>query len=213
MQIRYLLILVTSLLCIAKVNAQKGYAFEDSLFSYQLFADSILAGDHVNYDCSINAIYVTRKANNELIQTIIPPENYLFCDLPTDQVFIIEDINFDGFKDFRIVQFFPASPNIPYFYWLYDGKAQQFVRDTSLEEITSPDFNAADKVITSFWRASCCDHGLSTYKYINGKITLIEEVEIAQDLDNAQLQITTKKKLINGEMKLLERTEAKISEE
>ena len=51
---------------------------------------------------------------------------------------------------------------------------------------------------------------VSTYKYINEQITLVEEIEIADDTNNPDQRITTRKKLIDGEMKLIERTIEKI---
>lgn len=194
-------------------NAQTVLTYSDSLHSFRVLVDSSLSGDKVNFECSTKTISVYSKDGKKLLQTIISPDNSFFCSLPKEQIFLLEDINFDGLTDFMIVQFIPAAPNIPYYYWTFNNKTQQFQRDTTLEEITSPNFDKQQKVITSFWRASCCDHGLSIYKYVDGKITLIEENEIADDLDNPGQQITTKKKLINGEMKLIERTVEKVGQE
>jgi len=194
-------------------NAQTVFTYSDSLHSFKVSVDSSLSGDKVNYECSVKTVSVYTKDGKKLLQTITPTDNSFFCSMPKDQIFLLDDINFDGFTDFMIVQLIPAGPNIPYFYWTFSNKTQQFQRDTTLEEITSPNFDKQQKLITSFWRASCCDHGLSTYKYIDGKITLIEENEIADDLDNPGQQITTKKKLVNGEMKLVERTVEKVDQE
>jgi len=194
-------------------SAQTVFSYSDSLHSYKVSVDSTLSGDSVNYDCYIKTISVYTKDSKKLLQTIIPPDNAFFCSMPQDQIFLLDDINFDGLNDFMIVQFIPAAPNIPYYYWSFSNKTNQFQRDTTLEVITSPNFDKQQKLITSFWRASCCDHGLSTYKYIDGKLTLIEENEIADDLDNPGQQITTKKKLVKGEMKLVERTVEKVEQE
>ena len=141
------------------------------------------------------------------MQTIMPPDNYFFCSMPQNQIFLLDDINFDGLNDFMIVQFIPASPNIPYFYWTFSNKTKQFQRDTTFEEITSPNFDKQQKLITSFWPSGCCDHGLSTYKYIDGKITLVEESEVATDNQEFPGKVViTKKQLVNGEMKLVEQT-------
>lgn len=126
---------------------------------------------------------------------------------------MLNDVNFDGHNDFRIIQFIPSSPNIPYYYWTFNKESKQFQRDSILEEITSPIFNNDKKVITSSWRSGCCNHGVSTYKYINRKITLVEEIEIAEDADNPDQRITTRKKLVGGKMILAERTVEKINKE
>ena len=118
--------------------------------------------------------------------------------------------NFDGYNDIRLLQFLPAAPNLPYYYWTYNPTTQKFQRQKALEEITSPDFDPKKKLIYSFWRGSCCDHGHSTYKYINGKPTLIEETEVKEEDGKV---ITTLKKLANGKMKLVKKTVEKADEE
>ena len=184
--------------------------YGDKALSFTLLVDSTLTGDSVNYDCVIKSIVVTRLKDGKQIQTIIPDENYPSCGLPQDQIFIIEDINFDGFNDIRLLQFLPAAPNLPYYYWTYDPATQKYRRQKALEEITSPEFDPEKKLIYSFWRGSCCDHGRSTYRYINGKPTLIEESEVKEEDDKV---ITTLKKLVNGRMKLVKRTVEKADEQ
>jgi hypothetical protein len=190
--------------------SQTKLTYGDKTFSFTLFIDSTLTGDSVNYDCVVKSIVVTRLKNNKQIQTILPDENHPSCGLPQNQIFIIEDINFDGYNDIRLLQFLPAAPNLPYHYWTYTPTTQRFQRQIALEEITSPKFDPKKKLIYSFWRSSCCDHGLSTYRYINDKPTLIEESEVKED-DNKI--ITTLKKLVNGKMKLVKRTVEKANEE
>ena len=87
---------------------------------------------------------------------------------------------------------------------------KKFVRQKALEKITSPEFDTHKKLIYSFWRASCCDHRSSTYKYINGKPVLIEESEIREEDGKT---ITTFKKLVNGKMKLMKKTVEKTNDE
>jgi hypothetical protein len=189
---------------------QTKLTYSDKTFSFTLLVDSTLTGDSVNYDCVVKSIVVTRLKDEKKIQTITPDENYPSCGLPQDQVFIIEDIDFDGYNDIRLLQFIPAAPNLPYYYWTYNPITQKFQRQKALEEITSPDFDAKNKLIYSFWRGSCCDHGHSTYKYINGKPTLIEEAEIKEEEGKV---IATLKKLVNGKMKLVKKTVQKADDE
>jgi hypothetical protein len=132
----------------------------------------------------------------------MPEENYPSCGLPKDQVFIVEDMNFDGYADIRLLQFLPAAPNLPYYYWTYDPTTQRFQRQKALEEITSPEFDSKKKLIYSFWRDGCCNHGLSTYKYMKGKPTLIEDSEVKEE---DGLVTTTIKKRVDGKMKLVKK--------
>ena len=190
-------------------SSQTKLIYSDKTFSFVLLIDSTLTGDSVNYDCVIKSIVVTRLNDNKQIQIITPDENYPSCGLPKDQIFIVEDMNFDGYNDIRLLQFLPAAPNLPYYYWTYNPVTQKFQRQKALEEISSPDFDPKKKLIYSFWRGSCCDHGLSTYQYINGKPTLIEESEVKEEDGKV---ITTIKRLVNGKMKLIKKTIEKADE-
>jgi hypothetical protein len=203
-----LLILVATFLS-SKIAAQQTLTYNDARFLYELKMDSVLTADKVNYDCVISSISMTRKADGKVIQVITPPENTGSCGMPPDQIFIIQDMNFDGFNDFRILQFLPAAPNEPYYFWMFDTTTQLFRRDTTLEDITSPNFDNVKKEVVSSWRASCCEHGSSTYKYIHGRITLVDEFSEVQDDEKATW---THKKRIKGKMKVVERGSEKFDE-
>jgi hypothetical protein len=186
-------------------NAQKIYHYYDKNFSYKLVVDSVLSDDSVNYKCHIKSISIYKRSDQKLLQTISPPENSFFCHLPKEQVFIIEDINFDKVNDIRLIQFIPAAPNIPYYYWIFNSKTNRFQRNTSLEEITSPEFDHRNKIITSSWRGGWANYGASTYKYINNKPVLVEEYETKLDENNRTKHVITLKKRIHGKMKLVKR--------
>ena len=180
--------------------------YEHSDFLFKLSIDSTLSPDSVNYNLVVRSITIRRKSSRKVIQTIYPEDNYPPSGLPNDQLFIIEDVNFDGAPDIRLLQFEPASPNEPYYFWVYDAKTGKFKRFKALEEITSPRFDPKDKLIYSFWRSGCCDHGLSTYKYVNGLPVMIREFETAMSENDTASYITTEKKRINGKMRLVKRT-------
>lgn len=177
--ISILILLLTYKTIIASYNL----TYSDKQFSYTLTVDSVLSGDNVNYDCVVKTISVTRLPDRKLIQTITPGENYASCGLPADQLFFIEDINFDGYNDIRLLQFLPASPNLPYYFWTYNPKTLQFIQDTTLENITSPEFDQKTKTIFSAWRDGCCKYGSATYTYENGKITLIQQMEVPTETE------------------------------
>lgn len=203
-------ILFTIAFCMAlHFKAQRINTYTGKLHTFKLHVDSSAAGNN-NYNCHVSLILVYDKSSGSLVQTITPPENSAFCTTQANQLFQVQDINFDGIKDLMLVQFIPAGPNIPYYYWKFNPKAKQFQRDTTLEDITAPNFDQDRKTVTSFWRTSATSHGVSTYKYIKNEITLVEEAESSPDPENDNQQIFTRKKLINGELKQVERTFDKV---
>jgi hypothetical protein len=85
------------------------------------------------------------------------------------------DANFDGWPDLTIAQFLPAGPNMPHQTWLYDVAKGRFVdAPAALQDISSAEFDPVHRLIYAYWRASCCEHGVSTYRWKEGDI---EEVE------------------------------------
>ena len=191
-------------------KAQRVITLNSKQHTFKASIDS--SDDPVNHDCRISVILVYEKGDNKPRQTITPPDNVFSCAVSDKQLLLLNDINFDGYTDLMLVQLIPAAPDIPYYYWKYNKKSHLFERDTSLEDITSPDFDPDQQTITSFWRSSAVDHGVSTYKYIDGQITLVEETESDQHPDSADVQIFTRKKLVNGKLILVERSEGKMDD-
>lgn len=88
---------------------------------------------------------------------------------------VLVDANFDGWPDLSIAQFLPAGPNIPHQTWLYDAKTGRFIdAPATLQDISSTEFDPIHRIIYAYWRASCCEHGVSTYHW---KGDDVEEIE------------------------------------
>jgi uncharacterized repeat protein (TIGR01451 family) len=97
---------------------------------------------------------------------------------------IVEDMNYDGNDDFRIVRNVPAGPNIPYLYYIYDPATRQFIYNPAYEDITSPEFPGNSQV-RSQWRESAVQWGIDTYTIVNNTPILIQR-ETWEALDAAQ---------------------------
>jgi hypothetical protein len=174
--------------------------------------DSILEYDSTHFRYFISTIEIKRKGSQKIIQSIKPNSKEGFYD----GRLLLGDFNFDKSTDFRAQGFMSEpTPNIPFFNWLYDRKTQMFKNDTLLDKITYPHFSKT-KLITSFWRGNCCDtctfserrnycHLSSTYRYINGKLTLIEETREIIDSPEHPGEIEIfHKKLVNNKLELIE---------
>jgi hypothetical protein len=85
------------------------------------------------------------------------------------------DANFDGWPDLSIAQFLPAGPNIPHQTWLYDATTGRFVdAPAALQNISSAEFDPVHRIVYAYWRASCCEHGVSTYRWNGGDVEEID---------------------------------------
>ena len=89
---------------------------------------------------------------------------------------IIEDMDFDGINDFRIIAMLPPGPNIPYICFLWDKKSGKFVHAEFLDDITSPEFDSKTKTVTSSSRESANKYRKDVYKYSGGKLVLVKSV-------------------------------------
>ncbi|MFP5391960.1 MAG: XAC2610-related protein, partial [Gammaproteobacteria bacterium] len=100
--------------------------------------------------------------HGRLLQTL-PTSSDGSCDIFVPN---LVDVNFDGRPDLTIAEHMPAGPNMSYQTWLYDPARRRFVNaPASLQEITSPQFDSRHRTIVSSWRASCCEHGVTTYRW------------------------------------------------
>ena len=142
---------------------------------------------------TINRIRIFKKGvNEELVQEIIYPLPYFFEDASRNFGLIIEDMNFDGYKDFRIRAISGGARNNPFSYcWIYDPVQHKYMLNEELEEIISPQVDHENKMITSRSNGSSGISIQSFYKYVDGHIALIKEI-IVNRREKDAIHITTK---------------------
>jgi hypothetical protein len=123
------------------------------------------------------------EGNKKQIQTINIAEVNSFGDETTTSPepgtgsdIIIEDMDFDGINDFRIIAMLPPGPNIPYICFLWDKKSGKFIHADFLDDITSPEFDSKTKTVTSSSRESANKYRKDVYKYSGGKLVLVKSV-------------------------------------
>jgi hypothetical protein len=112
------------------------------------------------------------------------------------------DMNFDGYADFRLTQFRPAGPNVPYLNWLFDPASQKFVRSPELDEIPSARYDAANRQIASEWRDGPSRYGTNVYAYVDGKPVLVRKEERAYKAPG--VYTLTRSRLVDGAWKTVE---------
>lgn len=179
----------------------------DYIFELLAYKDK----DRSQYQTS--KITLKNAESGTVIQEITPSEYTYFKDNPSyfdrGLGFVIEDMNFDGYADIRIVEFLPAGPNIPYTCWVWDNKINQYVFHPALSAITSLEIDYDNKLIYNFGRSSASEHFETYYGYINGELLQVKEVRtgfldetdpnqgysITHELIDGQWIITQKEKI------------------
>ena len=123
------------------------------------------------------------EGNKKQIQTINIAEVNSFGDETTTSPepgtgsdIIIEDMDFDGINDFRIIAMLPPGPNIPYICFLWDKKSGKFIHADFLDDIISPEFDSKAKTVTSSSRESANKYRKDVYKYSGKKLVLVKSI-------------------------------------
>lgn len=178
-----------------KLFSQEMIVFYKSNLEFQLI--KVCNGEN----CEIIRIEILK--DGQLTQAIIPDKNYFNKTFPNDQLFVIEDMNFDEKLDFRLMEFIPAGPNIPYLYWIFNPTNQVFQSNENYGEITSPEFDHEKEEINSTWRNGCCEHGRDVYKLKDG-IPMLEERFVTGHASK-NVDYHEHWKVENGVLKLIEK--------
>ena len=159
-----------------------------SLLKFSLFVFPLKKIPSVKYFPLI--IYEITKIDiikdGAFLQTIEPEENQSSKSIPKEQLFFIEDMNFDGIKDFRLMEFLPAAPNVPYLFFIYNPETGLFENNSEYRKITSPIFDHEKQQINSTWRNGCCEHARDIYVLKNGIPKLTERFVIGHNSQNKE---------------------------
>ncbi|UOG62264.1 XAC2610-related protein [Leptospira noguchii] len=119
-------------------------------------------------------IEISKRNENILSQTleierIDPPKE-------DEEFFVAEDMNFDGYKDIRLILYQGATGNKGYTIWLFDPSKNLFIEKKELSELVSPTFNSKTKTIRAYYNYSSCEYLNQTYKIAkNGKLIQISK--------------------------------------
>lgn len=110
----------------------------------------------------VTKIEVLKKGQNAVVQVL----DGFQAEVGKNEMPSYEDLNFDTFKDLRLMQFLPTDESIAYFYWLYDFEKGKFIRNTQLEEkVFSPSVNQENRQLTSQWRKKDGTFGSDTFEF------------------------------------------------
>ena len=84
----------------------------------------------------------------------------------------VEDVNFDGYADLRVMEYLPGGANVPYFFWLYDPATSQFKRANAYEVVMSPEVDLVNKELISRQRVSASEY-VTEYFRPSGEIPVL----------------------------------------
>lgn len=76
----------------------------------------------------------------------------------------VEDVNFDGYADLRIMEYLPGGANVPYHFWLYNPATEKFEESVEYKLILSPQVDSANKELVSRQRVSAAEYVIEYFK-------------------------------------------------
>lgn len=62
---------------------------------------------------------------------------------------VVEDVNFDGYADVRIVQYLTGGSSLPFTYWLYNPATERFERAEGFDVVKSPQVDHDKRLLVS----------------------------------------------------------------
>lgn len=90
---------------------------------------------------------------------------------------VLQDVNFDGYLDFRVMRAMAASPNIPFWFYLYDPAAKAFRRHPALDPVSAPEIDPKGKTLTSTTRASATEYETNVYGWQGGELVVLRRTQ------------------------------------
>ncbi|MDQ3111886.1 MAG: hypothetical protein M3R17_18525 [Bacteroidota bacterium] len=164
----------------------------DSLFTFHLNYGHDKDGLGEIFD-TIRSIDIIRKKDGVKIQTVIPPTSFYSHWLP---LFVIEDMNFDGYLNFRVLDFVPMYACETYHYWLYDPKKDRFEMNSALEVTSNVKFEKESKTITSHFRGGGpFDERNEIFTWENKKLVLQYSEEVFMGIKEYEGTVSMKKRI------------------
>jgi hypothetical protein len=146
-----------------------------------------LIGEVTDKMKNVTSIEVKEKRKSAKYQVL---EGFEAMVQENEQV-IVEDFNFDGYADIRLLQYLPETANIPFFYWLYNPKTKKFQRNTALEIIHSPILDIENEYILSQWTREDNIQGTDFYRFVGNQIKLVKQ-ETEEFTDSINYTLTIK---------------------
>ncbi len=161
-----------------------------------------LYGQQDELSSTITKIDIFTNIDDKAVQEILIEDSNAPTSLGTAGV-SIEDINFDGYNDIMVQGTGAAGPNIPFYFWLWDSNISKYVPSEELKGLLSPEIDYDHKIIMSVNSSSAgAYYTESYYQFIDGRVTLIKEIDRVVDYELKVFKYTVKE-LIGNKMKVV----------
>lgn len=161
----------------------------------------LLADPETNW---FKRIIISESASKVVIQDLVVEDDIEDMDSPPDNnYFDLEDINFDGYKDIRLLIYRGMTGNEESSYWLFNPETNKFVYNKDFNGLGTHAVDAGKRQIYSHSNGGHAGmiYFDSIYEVRDNKPVLIREV--SQEFDDKEgLYVEVTSEPVNGEMKV-----------
>jgi hypothetical protein len=172
------------------------HTFHDKELELALEVNQKPSADGESPLCELTSVTVRRKQDGQEPQKLALEGILLDCGVAPGELLILEDIDFDGRKDLRVLRLLDARLQSTFDYWVYDKKTGRFEKDARFETLSSPRFDARTRTITSVSRVGAMDKTVEKFRLLkNGKLELIFREETTQYALDGSIHVTTGRKV------------------
>jgi hypothetical protein len=175
---------------------QAPYTFSDKDFVFALEVNKRPSADTEGSLCDVKSLTVRRKSDGQELQKMVLEDILLDCYLEPGRMLVVEDINFDGRNDIRVLSMLDARLQSTFQYWLYDKKTGRFERAARFEGLTSPSFDAKTRTVTSVLRVGAANKTVEKFQVRkDGTLELLYREETTQSWQDGTTSVTVGKKV------------------
>jgi hypothetical protein len=176
--------------------AQNGYTFSDKDFVFALEVNRKPSADNEGFLCEVKSLTVRRKSDGQELQKPVLEDILLDCSLEPGRMLVVEDINFDGHNDIRVLRLLDARLQSTFQYWLHDKKTGRFERAAQFEGLTSPAFDGKTWTITSVLRVGAANKTVEKFRVLkDGTLELFYREETTQSWQDGTTSVTVGRKV------------------
>ena len=182
------------------IAEELSWNFSDQNFKYTIIYDTVAyPGDATHFSNVVQRVEIIK--DGKIVQSIHPEKLMVDKYLDSSYLFIVEDVNFDGHNDIRIINWLSTRSDKMYDFWIFNEKTALFEQDTSINEIFNPSFDHKNKTMYTYWRIGVNEEGHAIYNWQKGKINLLIEEIMSVGPDPSIPPSIYTRKLIDGAFK------------
>lgn len=177
-QVRWAVLALLLVAIPARGQVRETYLYADSLYDLRFVVSTHLhmtGGVH----CRVDEVTLSAKGDRTPLKR--QPLEHAECPCPDGEgrfsAVELLDVDFDGLRDLRIQRPDNSGRSPEHRYWRWDPAERAFTPSPKLDSIQQPQFDHARRMVSSQWYAEAGHRGGSTFRYENGHLTMVSNME------------------------------------